>query len=405
MRLLFTTWAWTTHLYPMVPLAWACRAAGHDVRVASQPALIDAIVGTGLPAVSVGRDVDAIGYHQHRITPAMDYENDGARTPEELERRTHERLHIALGLYVDIMDAMVDDLLSLGRAWRPHAVVYDPLTWAGPLVARDLGVPAARTLFGSDVSAIFKPDGTGVLAPLLERLGSPEPDTMGDLTIDPCPPLMQLDAPVRRQRFNYVPYSGLSTVPPHAHERGARRRLCLTWGTSTDRLAGRRAFLPPAVLEAVCALDAELVIAVVARQRHMVPELPAGVRVVESVPLDVLLPTCDAVIHQGGGGTTLTAVKHGVPQLHLPQLSDQTYNGRCLAAAGAGTMLRADEADAESVRVEAQRLLDESSYRTNALALARDMAAQPPLSAAVDVIARMAEELAAASGDRLGVTA
>jgi len=45
MRVLFTSWAWPTHLYAMVPLARACRAAGHDVVVASPPALADTIAG------------------------------------------------------------------------------------------------------------------------------------------------------------------------------------------------------------------------------------------------------------------------------------------------------------------------------------------------------------------------
>ncbi|GAB3904599.1 hypothetical protein GCM10029964_098610 [Kibdelosporangium lantanae] len=51
MRVLFTTSAARPHLYPIVPLAWACRAAGHEVRVASGAKIADDIVHTGLPAV------------------------------------------------------------------------------------------------------------------------------------------------------------------------------------------------------------------------------------------------------------------------------------------------------------------------------------------------------------------
>jgi hypothetical protein len=56
MRILFTTWAWPSHLFPLVPFAWTCGAAGHDVCIASQPALTDAITKSGLPAMRVGRD-------------------------------------------------------------------------------------------------------------------------------------------------------------------------------------------------------------------------------------------------------------------------------------------------------------------------------------------------------------
>ncbi len=37
MRILFTTFPSPSHHFPMVPLEWAARAAGHDVRVASAP--------------------------------------------------------------------------------------------------------------------------------------------------------------------------------------------------------------------------------------------------------------------------------------------------------------------------------------------------------------------------------
>src|SRR5688572_28667204 len=58
MRVLFTTWAWPAHYLPMVPLAWALRAAGHEVRMASQPELLPVMRESGLPSTVVGHDVD-----------------------------------------------------------------------------------------------------------------------------------------------------------------------------------------------------------------------------------------------------------------------------------------------------------------------------------------------------------
>lgn len=49
MRVLFATWAASAHLYNLVPLAWAFVAAGHEVRIASQPALASTLAATGLP--------------------------------------------------------------------------------------------------------------------------------------------------------------------------------------------------------------------------------------------------------------------------------------------------------------------------------------------------------------------
>ncbi|MEE2043098.1 activator-dependent family glycosyltransferase, partial [Nocardiopsis tropica] len=56
MRVLIVSQAEKTHLLGLIPQAWALRAAGHEVRAASQPALVPTIARTGLPAVSVGRD-------------------------------------------------------------------------------------------------------------------------------------------------------------------------------------------------------------------------------------------------------------------------------------------------------------------------------------------------------------
>ena len=56
MRVLLTTFAHNTHFYNLVPLAWALRTAGHEVRVASQPDLTEAITAAGLTAVPVGTD-------------------------------------------------------------------------------------------------------------------------------------------------------------------------------------------------------------------------------------------------------------------------------------------------------------------------------------------------------------
>lgn len=39
-----------------VPLAWALRTAGHEVRVAARPPLTDSITRAGLTAVPIGRD-------------------------------------------------------------------------------------------------------------------------------------------------------------------------------------------------------------------------------------------------------------------------------------------------------------------------------------------------------------
>jgi UDP:flavonoid glycosyltransferase YjiC (YdhE family) len=57
MRVLFTVNPGTTIFNHLVPLAWALRTAGHEVRVASQPLFADEITRAGLTAVGVGRNL------------------------------------------------------------------------------------------------------------------------------------------------------------------------------------------------------------------------------------------------------------------------------------------------------------------------------------------------------------
>src|SRR2546423_3297064 len=68
-----------------------------------------------------------------------------------------------------VADAMVDDLVAFAQAWRPDVIVYDPLTYAAPIAAAVVGVPAVRHLFGPDQPpTAFEHAG---LTPLLDRYG------------------------------------------------------------------------------------------------------------------------------------------------------------------------------------------------------------------------------------------
>ncbi|MGE7439956.1 glycosyltransferase, partial [Kitasatospora sp. NPDC001175] len=52
-----------------------------------------------------------------------------------------------------------------------------------------------------------------------------------------------------------------------------------------------------------------------------------------------LLPGCAAIIHQGGAGTTMTAMSNGTPQLVMPWAPDAIVNAQQLERTGAGRHL------------------------------------------------------------------
>jgi vancomycin aglycone glucosyltransferase len=57
---------------------------------------------------------------------------------------------------------------------------------------------------------------------------------------------------------------------------------------------------------------------------------------VDEVNHQALFPRVAAVVHHGGAGTTTTAARAGVPQVVVPQATDQPYWAGRVAALGAG---------------------------------------------------------------------
>jgi len=387
MRILFTTFAWPSHYAAQVPLAWACRNAGHDVRMASQPELADVILRSGLPGVLVGRDVDVVAHHRSVMDkrPATGL----PPPPQQWDAARRQRVRRALAIFVELAEAMADDLIAFARGWRPDLIVFDPLSYAGPLAARLVGVPAVRNLFGPDITLDLEQE---ALEPLLDRYGLADLDIFGALTVDPCPPGLQLPSRGPRQRMRYVPHSGLSAVPPWLAEPPGRRRVCLTWGTSTTRLSTHYTSWLPEILSGLSKVDAEVVLAVTAADRSLLGEVPDGVRIAEQVPLEALLPGCAAVVHQGGAGTTLTSLLYGLPQLVIAQLADQLVNAYCVSRSGAGRYLIPDSGVAEQAFAGVTALLDDPAYRRAARRLRQEMCGAPPPAGIVPVLERIARD-------------
>jgi UDP:flavonoid glycosyltransferase YjiC (YdhE family) len=381
MRVLITSWAWPSHYLPMAPLGWALRAAGHEVRVASQPALGPTITDSGQVAVATGPDLDHDEVHRRvmrdlRLTSVPDAPPPGGSMREWTADR-RDRVRRVFGVFAAYSDAMLDDLYAFARSWRPDLIVFDPTTFAGPVVGAALGIPAVRHLHGVDVTHQARDVIAELVAPLAGRLGLSTVDPLGVSTVDPCPPSMQVPTEVARVPVRFLPYNGRAVLPPWLHEPADRRRVCVTWGTSTTRLTGFRAFAPPTVLAAARNLDVELVVTLTGAEADALTEVPDGVRVVRGLSLHLLLPHCAAVVHQGGNGTLLTAAYHGVPQLVLPQLPDQRFHTERFVTTGAGSSLSGEDVTEAAIRTELTELLTEPGYAAAALRLQAEMHAMP----------------------------
>ena len=63
-------------------------------------------------------------------------------------RDDRDRVRRVFGVFTAYAEAMLDDLFDVAWSWRPDLVVYDPTTYAAPIVAAALGIPAVRHIHG-----------------------------------------------------------------------------------------------------------------------------------------------------------------------------------------------------------------------------------------------------------------
>lgn len=386
MRVLFASWAGGGHFAPLVPLGWALRASGHEVLVACHPSETGPIVAAGLGALPVGPDVNMFELlkakrEERRWRPSG---REGGNTRGYLGMvETSEA----------IAEVLVDDLLAFSQSWGPDLVVYEPASLVGPLVARTLGIPAVRQLWTCDFTAPVNGFPAVVDSPLARRLGLGSYDTTGDLTLDPCPPRLQVRDDLRRQPVRYIPYNGPAVDQPWLRRPKARPRVCVTWGTSLHGLGSHRMRHVPGILRALGDLDVEVVVAVLEAHRELLGDLPDNVLAARPVPLHLLLPSCDAAVHQGGGGTLMTMVDTGVPQVIVPTIADQSFNARIAADAGIAVHVPGgEEVDVDAVREATLAILGEPSYRDAATRMREEHLSRPAPADVVPVLEHLARD-------------
>ncbi|MBO0866921.1 MAG: DUF1205 domain-containing protein, partial [Micromonosporaceae bacterium] len=364
MRALFITWAWDSHLQPMVPFAWALRAAGHEVLVASHPSFAKTITAAGLAALPVGEDLDVRGLMR---------EAHRQFSPDESAiRHSGER---ANAVAIQSTNAMAKDTFCFAQHWRPDVVVYEPMAYLGPWLAAELDVPALRLLWAADYMASIadKLEAKG-LGTRQELFGK---QAFGDVTLDPCPPRLRTRDELVRRPMRYVAYNGPAVMPQWLTDPPARPRIVVTWGRSHHYLGWDDAFRAPAVVRALAGRDVEVVVAVLDEQRERFGELPGNVVHLGPVALNLVTRDCAGIIHQGGAGATMTAVSAGVPQLIIGSAADAIVNARLVEAAGAGRYEPPDLDDAGLTRVVNSFLDDLPDLQAGAAELHREHRAMP----------------------------
>jgi Erythromycin biosynthesis protein CIII-like, N-terminal domain len=188
-RILFSTTPLDGHFRPLLPLARALRAAGHELAFATNAGWHPHVVAEGFDALPAGRPHQEALAHFEPFRAEIQALPEGQRRPH-LFRRIFAEGHATQKL---------PELLVVARSWQPQAIVYESGDLAAPAVAAALGLPTANHSFGVMVPLAAVAYAAEYMAPLWRSVGV-EPDghagAFQGLYIDLSPPSFAWEQPL-----------------------------------------------------------------------------------------------------------------------------------------------------------------------------------------------------------------
>jgi UDP-glucoronosyl and UDP-glucosyl transferase len=344
------------HLLPLLPLAWALRATGHEVLLAGGGATVDT---GGLPLRGVAHRVNMAGCSL-RATLAVPHLVRG-------EYRGAADIGFAGELFGQVNARMIPEVVTVARVWEPHVVVHEPLAASGAVAAVASGAPAVlaeNSLWDAPPLVVAT-----ARSPVFARAA-----LAAGVTRLPPPALVLRTAPEslvgHRPGPLMRPEPVVSGEAPAWLRRPARRpRIVVSHTTVLGAAPGDPM---PAVVAAASGVDAEIVL--VRPGRRLARRAAVrGIRTVGWVPMPEVLRHADAFVHHGGAGSVLAGLAAGVPQLVTPGPGDRRHNAELVAARGAGLCVAAGEMTAAHLTA----LITRGDLRAAAREVAAEIAAMP----------------------------
>jgi UDP:flavonoid glycosyltransferase YjiC (YdhE family) len=366
MRLLFASLASHGHIYPLLPLAFAAREAGHEVVFATGEEFLDNLRSEGLKVALAGISLgdafnEAFDGSRHGISP-------------EVSKQVMSKV------FGDVVPRhVVHDLRPVFDEFKPDLVIHEVANAGAGMAAALAGVPGLAHSVSRGMEAESGAAVAEAMRPLAAELGLPEPGehalTLGNRYLDIWPSSLQAAAYVAdadRIPLRPVAWSPRGELPEGIRDK-TRPLVYLTLGTAFGHAGVLRA-----AIDGLSRLPVDVLLA--AGPTVGVDDLgtaPDNVRILGWVPQAELLPHVDVVVHHGGSGTTLGASAAGKPQLIMPQGADQFTNADALLAAGTGARLLPGELTADAVTDQVRRLLDSESVQAAAQRVFDEIAAMP----------------------------
>ncbi|HYN93651.1 MAG TPA: glycosyltransferase [Pilimelia sp.] len=372
MRVLFSTWPAHGHLLPLLPLVRAAERAGHEVVVASGAEGVAEAHRHGLSTWEVGpsraeadADFRSLGVDVGALAPEL-------RMPTVIS-----------GMFGAAAFRRATELVPRAMQWKPDLVVHPVTELAGAVAAARTGarhvvhglgpLPAeAWAWFGARFGDLCRQWGV----PELEQ------DIVGRPYLDTCPPSLQADAvsdfrtrrPLRPTSGEQRPDERLPWDDDALAALPYEHTVHLTLGTLFHGATG--------VFETALAGLRELPVNVLVTvgpgtDPHRLGPQPPQILVADFASHALLLPRCTGLVTQGGAGTILAALCHGLPHLILPQGADQFRNADTAQRAGVAVVLPPPQLTPMAVAAAARRLCDDTDLTAAARSIQAEIRHMP----------------------------
>ncbi|MFC7275523.1 glycosyltransferase [Paractinoplanes rhizophilus] len=386
-RVLIVTHGTAGDIGQLVRLGRGLRERGHDVAVLTHAPYASAAEEAGLQFVALDNAED---YGRHlRRTPEL-LSMRGPRDLRDFYRRNG--LLEQCRFEVEVLRALDDpgDTVILGRygsavsmlmaaeltgartAWialYPSQLITDQIMTYGVTyglapdlaeIRRDLGLPAIddwdRWLHSADLTLALWPE-------WFDRAGLPAPPGTVVTGFVPGDQEHAEDVPAE--------YAALLAPGPVLVTGGTGRML-------------HHDFYPAAV---AVAGGAQRPVVVVTPHRDLLPDrLPAHVGWIPQIPLSAALRHAAAVVHHGGIGTAMRALRTGTPQLILAHGLDRPDNASRLAALGLAEWAPPAAWTGPGPVDDLRRLVGDTGYAARAAAQLADDSTERAVERAVEAI-------------------
>jgi len=357
-KFVLACWGSRGDLEPCVAVGRELQLRGHDVRMAVPPDQIGFAEKAGLAAVAYGVDWSA------SMVVTRKFLNSFYRKPwriPDLISFVRDEWEVVTQCWGDMSSTLMSladgaDLLLTGQSWEEQASNVAehykiPLTALhyNPVRANSYAVAAYEALYWRLTKKLEDAQ--------RRELGLPK-------ATSPAPRRITERGSLELQAYDEACFPGLAAAWAKFDGRQLSQRpfvgaLTLQWHTDVDEeiAAWIAEGTPPisfgfgsipvdsptdtmAMIGAACAQLGERALVCSAGSDFTNGPRFEHVKVVETMDYAAIFPTCRAVVHRGGSGTTAAALRAGVPTLILWKLPDQRMWGTQVKRLEVGTARR-----------------------------------------------------------------